>query len=217
MSTINTYFDNVYLINLDRRRDRLELATKECNRQGIKFERFNAVDGLFFDDYVKYDDKTADEKRWTNGAAALVETTRLILLDAIEKKYDNILILEDDLEFNPNINKVFEENYQDIPSDWETFYFGLIHMKPYKMVSKKIARVSQSFCCHCYAINGTFFEYMLELISKIEKPIDHYTFYDIQPREKSYCFVPNLAYQKADYSDIGMESVHHPALRNNYF
>ena len=217
MHTINSYFDSIYLINLERRRDRLELATKEFNRQGIKFERFNAVDGVFFDDYVKYDDKICDEKRWTSGAAALVETTRLILLDAIEKKYSRILIMEDDIEFHPDINTVFEQNYQDIPSDWETFYFGLIHMKPYELLTNFIARVTQSYCCHCYAINSNVFEYMLELISRLDKPIDHFTFDDIQPRGKSYCFVPNLAYQRADYSDIGLECVHHPALRNNYF
>jgi GR25 family glycosyltransferase involved in LPS biosynthesis len=41
----NNYFDNVYLINLDRSVDRLENSTKELNRLNVDFERWSAVDG----------------------------------------------------------------------------------------------------------------------------------------------------------------------------
>ena len=213
--TINSYFDNVYLINLERRKDRLEWVSNELKKYGITFQRFNAIDGLYFEDYVKYDEETAEKMRWTGGAAALVETTQLILLDAIEKKYDKILILEDDIIFNPSINSIFEQTYTTIPSDWETLYFGALHRKPYEPINNFLAKVEKCYCCHCYAIHSSIFKLMLELIRKKEKPIDEYTSADIQPRGRSYCFMPNLVYQKTDYSDIGYKCAAHSALWTN--
>ena len=39
------WFDNIYVINLDSRKDRLERVTREFERIGCSFERFPAVDG----------------------------------------------------------------------------------------------------------------------------------------------------------------------------
>lgn len=43
--SINSYFDKIYLMNLDRRPDRLEKATKRLQAHKINFTRISAVDG----------------------------------------------------------------------------------------------------------------------------------------------------------------------------
>jgi len=42
---INDYFSKVILINLDRRKDRLEKISTQLDNLGITFERFSAIDG----------------------------------------------------------------------------------------------------------------------------------------------------------------------------
>jgi hypothetical protein len=42
---INEYFDNIYILNLDRRIDRYENIKSKLNILNIKFERFSAIDG----------------------------------------------------------------------------------------------------------------------------------------------------------------------------
>lgn len=44
-SSVNGFFDKVYVLNLDRRPDRLAAVTRQMDQLGIAFERFTAVDG----------------------------------------------------------------------------------------------------------------------------------------------------------------------------
>jgi len=41
---INDYFDKVVVINLDRRRDRMEKVDSQLKELGVQYERFSAVD-----------------------------------------------------------------------------------------------------------------------------------------------------------------------------
>ena len=43
---VNDYFDAVYVINLDRRTDRMERLDTQLKNLGIEYERFSAVDAL---------------------------------------------------------------------------------------------------------------------------------------------------------------------------
>lgn len=59
-STVNEFFDKVYVLNLDRRQDRLTMVERQTEKLGIKFERFPAVDGKmkpFIDEWLAYSQK----------------------------------------------------------------------------------------------------------------------------------------------------------------
>ena len=54
---MNNYVDNIYLINMDKDKERLETVTKECDIVNIKFERFlgvnvNNLSKHIFDKYI---------------------------------------------------------------------------------------------------------------------------------------------------------------------
>lgn len=49
------YFDQVYLLNMDRRPDRLEQFNKRASKWGISFKRVSAVDGSLEDNQRQYD------------------------------------------------------------------------------------------------------------------------------------------------------------------
>jgi hypothetical protein len=41
---MNSFIDNVYVINMDKDSNRLNRITEECNKFNIKFQRFTGVD-----------------------------------------------------------------------------------------------------------------------------------------------------------------------------
>jgi glycosyltransferase involved in cell wall biosynthesis/GR25 family glycosyltransferase involved in LPS biosynthesis len=56
-STVNEFFDKVYVLNLDRRPDRLATVQVQMDELGITFERFVAVDGQakpYIDEWLAY-------------------------------------------------------------------------------------------------------------------------------------------------------------------
>jgi len=207
----NSFFDMIYLINLDSRPDRLFNASKECSKVGIEFKRVSAVDGkkagLKVNPYQEN-----DYMWWNEGAAGLAMTTISIIEDAIKKKYRRILILEDDIEFRNDSNEIFNRNISNIPNDWQMILFGAQHIGNIERLSNEVYRVDFSYCCHCYAINCNVFEYYLWCLKRMEKQIDLITCEDIQPLRKTYAIYPDMAYQKKDMSNIQGVMVDHSVL-----
>jgi GR25 family glycosyltransferase involved in LPS biosynthesis len=199
---LHRYFDKTYLINLASRKDRLELSQKVCAEIGLEFTRYEAIPGETIRDVRQYDEHTTLALRWNNNAAGLVKTTLNILLEAREKKYKSILILEDDVQFNPILPKILEQRMPLLPTDWQLFYFGATHLTAPDRYSPFMARVTNANSCHCYAIHHTLYDRLIELISPIELPIDYYLRKEIHPEGKTYCFIPNMAWQFSGYSDI---------------
>lgn len=211
---LRDYIDHVYLINLGSRYDRLQHADNECRKIGLPYERVEAVDGKKENIKIKpY--PGMDSLYWNQGAAGLVKTTYNIICDAIEKGYERILILEDDVEFANNINQMADENFQYVPSDWHMLQLGSLHCREPEMVSKHIARIKFAYCLHCYIVNRPIFEYYKFQLSKMEKQIDLTTVENIQPLGHCYSFEPNLAYQKASYSNITDRNVNYDYLKKN--
>lgn len=210
---IGDYFDHSYLINLERRPDRKERALSECVKVGLKPEVYKAVDGTV-EDISFTNPYRVHPVSWNPNAAGLALTTIGILEEAKRKGYKSILILEDDIEFHPQINQIVDENMKDLPSDWEMMQFGVRHVKPPQRVTFRIFRIREGDCLHCYAMNHTVYDVMLEEIKKMERQIDLITKQSIQPRGKSYCLMPNFAYQRPDWSDIGGKKVNYTFLKS---
>jgi len=70
-----------FVINLDRRPDRLESITKEMEYIGWDFERFAAID--------------------TNSYMGITKSTFEIIKIAKERKYPRVMLIEDDCGFMP--------------------------------------------------------------------------------------------------------------------
>lgn len=89
----HSYFDNIYLINLDHRWEKREASTKILNDLEIPFE---LVDAIYNQQYP---------------CKGLVMTMQKIMTEALDKGFERILIFEDDIqpmvgkdEFNEAMN-----------------------------------------------------------------------------------------------------------------
>lgn len=213
---IHKYFDHCYLINLEERYDRLARVSANASMIGLEFERFPAVSYTTVENLPENNtirDEVVKQNHWTKGAVALIRTTIEILEDAKKKGYESVLILEDDIEFKQDIVPIVSSFMRTIPKDWEMIQFAGLHLGTTEPLNNFVSRVVGAECLHCYAVRNTIYDVMIELIAGEEKPLDHYTAYDIQPRGHSYCFTPNLVFQFKSFSNIVGKVVDYELLR----
>lgn len=182
---INDFFEKVFLINLESRPDRLEIADCTLKEQGIEYERFPAIK----------DD---------NGVRGLLLTMRELFRTCIERNYKKgVLVLEDDFEFLLPANNFIDAIINQLPQDYLTFHFGVNLLSVPKRISTNILQIDQSYSTHAVVYSPAAIKMLFPLLENNETLA-----YDIMLRDtiqiygKSYCTFPMLCVQRPDYSDI---------------
>jgi hypothetical protein len=146
-------FEQVWVVNLKRRPDRLEQFWNELNGAKWPFakpEVFFAIDG----------DKVGVPKFWqTGGGSYGCMRSHLTLLErAIQDDVGSILVLEDDAVFSKNFAKDVARFLRKVPGDWECLMLGGQHVNSEPIpIAPGIVRAG---CgggiqrTHCYALRG---------------------------------------------------------------
>lgn len=195
---ITNFFDKTFCINLDRRRDRWEECLTEFNKYNLEdIERFTAIDGNNL--------PQVKSGFVTPSRLALVLTNIDILEMAIQNNYQSILILEDDVEFTDEVNKI-SEYFKFLPEDWDMLYFGGNHnqhvgIAPPKIINEKVCKLHHTFSTHCVAINKRAFTTILNRLKKRDNALD-VMYVDLQSTLNAYSFYPMIATQRVSFSDI---------------
>jgi GR25 family glycosyltransferase involved in LPS biosynthesis len=215
---INEYFDKIYCINLDRRTDRWESCIKEFEKHGLNVERFSAADGNVENYNLghPYDNELAGCFSHLN-----------VIKRAKELNLNNVLILEDDVEFIENVNELFDEYVKQLPKDWYGLHFGGNHVYGLQRTSSpNIVRMNRSYAIHAYALNKDSYDIVIEHMTKeidnvikngksvIKESVaaDYFIAY-LHKILNFYCFIPHIAWQKDDYSDIQKKNVNYNFLK----
>lgn len=204
MINLNEYFEKVYCINLDRRPDRYKIVTEEFKKFDMKgVERYSAIDGNILE----------NNSPLLNGELGILETHYNIIKTCKENNVKNVLIIEDDVYFTNEITLI-EDYLKLVPNDWDLLYFGGNHTygTPPIKINDKVLKLNFSVALHCVAINQSIYDAILTLLPLKKKQVDSY-YGQLQNGYNGYCFYPNIAKQKADFSDIQNKFVDY----NNYF
>ena len=147
------YFDRVYVINLDKRKDRWNrfLADLPTTWPFGPPIRFSAVDGSVEN----------VPRNWTENAGAwgCFRSHLSILRNAIENNYDRILIIEDDAVFCEDFSNRSRGFLSALPSSWELAYLGGQHIELHlgrpRKVNELVYAPFNVNRTHAYAIQGT--------------------------------------------------------------
>lgn len=199
-------FGHVYVINRACDKDRRDHITREL--QGVDFELFEATDGWENQHLFKKDETNQVWDGWTPGAAGLVDTKIRILKDAIEKGYENILVMEDDIVFNYMFNKQSKLCWDMKPENWELFHFAAKdYARPQRM--GKIKRLKSAWSCQIYAINSSIYQEYIDQLVDFDKPIDLVTSKYFHPRGNSYATKYNMIDTLPNMSAIRNKFVHY--------
>lgn len=200
----NQLFHKVFVINLDRRPDRLTQIASHLTALGIQFERVPAVDG----------DATELPAKWsyTPGAfGCLLSHLKCYQTISNQNIKGWTLILEDDAVFSPTF-------LTDLPFYWHTVYGfqeltpRLIYLggnqlkygaKPLVYQGVRVGLPLHYLTTHAYAITWDTAEALLGYRDLLKQPID-LTLCDFQKANFGRCFAPakSLVTQLPGISDV---------------
>jgi hypothetical protein len=180
------FIDEVYLINLLKRDDRLLESVKILEEYHIPYKRISAI-----------------EK--PNGAEGLRDTMNEIFNDSIKKGHSNILVLEDDFKpvvdiiwFNETLNNAVEQ----LPENYHCCFLGGQPTGGFSsFFSPNLLPVIKFFSTQSVIYSA---QCIKEILARgMGFPIDNWLVDEIEPMGHCYCTYPMLTTQRAGVSDIG--------------
>lgn len=132
LAALNNAFDRIYVLTLDRATDRHTHIETEL--EGVDYHFFSATDKVDLDDDRVIADGVYDDAKHHRlqrsdrslslGEVACAVSHRQIYQDAIEHRYERILVLEDDVDLVRQNLASFETAYSELPADWELLLLG---------------------------------------------------------------------------------------------
>ena len=196
-SELNKFFPHQVCINLERRRDRWErMQAMFAHHRLNKVARFPALDGLDLTIPDSWDDFP--------GSYGCLRSHLAVVEDALKNKRSHVLILEDDVAFHPDLNRLFSEFVKELPADWDMLFLGGIHGEPPIRVTEHVVKITHSLSTYAYALNHTIYEAFIDINRQALTVLDENT-RALQKQFNCYCFMPHLAWVEDDHSDVRNE------------
>lgn len=208
---INSFFDKVYLLNLDKRSDRLELSNKRFNFCDIRYERFSATDGNVIKPIWK---SFCNENSYFSNpnylACAISHLS--IYEDALTRGYEKILVVEDDNRIHRTANKIFSlsvpNNFSE--SSWDLLYLGFIPLTDDRVhwnynvfeFTPPLVKAKNFWGLYGYGISSSLMKETLAVYDEsFPMELDRYFVTQIQPRNRSFGIVPQIFAAEDGISD----------------
>jgi len=168
MTTVNEYFDKVFVINLKERPEKLNDCTKLLNKLNIEFEVYEALNCVLGipEDYP--------EKPLvgflTNkpGAFGCLISHLEVIKIAKERGYEKILVLEDDIDATKNFLELFSEKIKDLPDDWHLVYLGgsghtgSTESEVTEKITENISKTFSTYTTSSYGVHIRAYETIIE-------------------------------------------------------
>ena len=175
-----------YVINLDRRPDRL----KQLNLP-ILWERFSATDGQCYTNAIP------KERGWMG-----CHDSHLRLVNKLKTEKSNYyLILEDDVEVCNNFVDNLEKIVNKLPKDWELLFLGGWNIGDKINYYEGIDIANKVYCMHAYMIKSEIIDKLINKFSSRVYKVD-VLLAELLPEINSYICNPTIAWQRPGFSDI---------------
>lgn len=217
--TLNYYFDHVYLLNMDRRTDRLDQMKKDFKKYNIfNWTRWSGLDGKespHYDEYSAYrrSRMSAKERQrfhrkaiGSAGSWAILKSMYNMLEDALKKGYQRILVFQDDLLFHKDFRNQFSNLPNTVPNNWKLLYLGgtqhnWVHVEFRPDYYFPMGTADGAFAV---GIDRSVFKELMAEIVKFDMPFDSGALKTIQKRygRQAIIMFPNLVIADIRDSDL---------------
>jgi len=215
---LHTYFDRIFVINLDNRTDKWEDMSRRLALLGIEnIERFSAVQRplsgfpqSFYTDMNLSRIKPEDVERYLANASGCKQSHLDILKKALREGDEKILILEDDCIFSDDAMEVFTAAWQELQgTDWRMLYLGGMHKKrtPPQPFSRHLLRLAGTYETHAYAVARRAFEPLVAALERSGEEVDVIYARRIHPYYPCFSTNPTIAFQDDTPSDIVQQRI----------
>lgn len=228
---INNYFDQVYVLNLDKRPDRKIAMLEKLRRLGIQAEFVQAVDGYTTANIAEHRHYLAQpiggknshklERKYKRklikspGAWGYLKTYYGILQDAKQRRFERILCFDDDVLFHNDFENQFNRAIQEISEDWKLLYLGASQYVwkipqglTYPDQSKKIIDKNEPYYfpnntdgSFAMGIHASVFDILISDILDMNCPFDSGALRSVIKKYPKNCFVINPNIVVADVSE----------------
>lgn len=180
---IDDVFNNVWVINLDRRNDRWIRSEERLKEKGIIPKRWSAIDANSIEFLNKYNQIKG--KKLSKGEVACYMSHKNLWTDIYKSNASSALIFEDDLIFAPQIGKEDIINAIKESNGYDIIYLGHCYAsnKPFK---NPIVKAGSAQCLHAYVIKRNAIEKILSQPDNFRLPIDKIT---EKLCKKNLCFI----------------------------
>ena len=189
--TLFDFIEKIVYINLAKRTDRMEHMEQITSIFGDKVIRFEAIEA-------------------SRGEVGCSKSHIEVILMAIENNWKNILVLEDDMEWNVNDDSI--ESFKTLSTqDFDVLLLGALCAK----FNYETNKVNYALATHSYIVNNRYFHTLLENFTtgvKLLESTGHVSFtldeYWNKLIEKDNWLIPipMLTYQSDGYSDITLSN-----------
>ena len=178
----NKLINHIYVINLDKSRDRMKNIKKISKESNLHIERFPAIYGknLNYDFLRKHGYLSNKTILKFNGSLGCY-MSHCLLWEKIykENKYENVLIIEDDCIIDKNFNQQMEELTKYIPEDFDYIMLGSNKRKG-TSINEKFIRPVQG---NIFGLNAGLYGYIVKVknipkLLKLVKPIKYNIYID---------------------------------------
>jgi len=210
MNILNDYFEKIYCINLDSRKDRWVEVQKKFEKNNIEVERISAVEGsklnLDFPPEIK------------EGAVGCSLSHLFAMKIAKQLGLKNYLIFEDDVEFVENFCEKFDGIKDQIPDNWDMLYLGGQHFHGMNLqkITENIFKCEYTLTTHSFAIKDTVYDLFIDKLIDITKPCDIH-FAEQHKNINAYVILPHLTWQSNSYSDVEKSHVDYTFLKHHRY
>lgn len=122
--------DQIYVINLDKSKARLELMQREFDRVDMSFERFPAVNGYDYnlqalkDNGTYQRDRNIQRHELTLGEIGNSFSHYNIIRDFVNSDLEMIMVLEDDVRFIEGFETRLLSLLAHAPDNWDMIFLG---------------------------------------------------------------------------------------------
>lgn len=209
MSILNTFFDKIFIINLDSRKDRWTECLELLKKYNItNFERISAIRPIYKNIPKNYySNLEVNQAEWyVTGCVGCKLSHYKVIALAKNRNYHNFLVLEDDFsidlfDFEKQIKLALDELKH---TQWDMIYLGGNNLiKPTDINNYKyLHEAKQVNTTHAYAMNHTLYDKCLEKIPICGTEIDVFYKREIQKINKVFCIYPSLIKQRKSKSNI---------------
>lgn len=206
---IQHHFDKIFCINLARRPDRRAQAEAEFAKYGIPVEFVEGIDGL---DLPLQNMISKDGLKVSRGDLGCTLSHLKIVRMAKQQNLKNYFVFEDDVEFAPDINNLFDTYFAQVPVNYDLLYLGGNHMGGFDMLTANIAKIHLTYTTHAIGVQAKAYDAMIEVLGRQNDKVD-ICIAELHAKLNCYVTRPHLAFQRASFSDILEKQTDYQHLR----
>lgn len=195
--------DKIYVINMEKDKKRKENTIKTLKKYEIeKLSKNNDYEIIKAHDWSQKQSPISFNGPRNGGAYGCCLSHLQCIDNAIARKYDKILIMEDDLMFHKDFKN--EWNKIEIPNSWNILYLSATQLKWNNIVineKHKYYKAWKSLGGTAYILKSNMFLIIKKLFVQYRKPIDELLII-AQDKYLSIVLYPNLCINYMNESNI---------------